>query len=321
MNVSRVKYVPNFSIFQVVANIFFACWENAPKQFPALCPDPMFIERHNERTEMDYTKLPFDFAALAPLAINAGSAIIIAILALWISGIAKARIKDLPNRISRFDPMIANFLASMARYGIMALACTFILSRLGIQATSLAALIGAAGLAIGLALQGTLSNMAAGVMIVIFRPFQMGQYITAGAHSGTVANITLFFTELTTPDNIQIILPNSDLWSKPIINTSAHPTRRCDLVFSVSYDSDLAVAEESIRRSVEAETRVLAEPQYTLKVTALGPSSVDFTLKAWVNSPDFFDTKFDLTRAVKEGLDKDRIEIPFPTQKLIQVKQ
>ena len=270
---------------------------------------------------MDQTTLSPYVDKLMLMGMNAAGALIIAILAIWASGHVARRIRALPQTVSRFDPMIASFLASFARYGILAVSATFILSRLGIQATSLAAVIGAAGLAIGLALQGTLSNMAAGVMIVLFRPFQIGHYITAGGHSGTVKNITLFFTELTTPDNQQIILPNSDLWSKPIVNTSAHSTRRCDLVFSVSYDTDLDKAETAIRRAVDADERILAEPECFLKVTALSASSVDFTLRAWVNSPDFSNVKFDLTRKVKESLDADGIEIPFPTQKLIQTKE
>jgi small conductance mechanosensitive channel len=174
---------------------------------------------------MNFEDLPIDTDNIIALGLNAGSALIIAIIAFWVSSQVDRRIRSLPQRVSRFDPMVAGFLASMARYGLLAVAATFILSRLGIEATSLAAILGAAGLAIGLALQGTLSNMAAGVMIVIFRPFQLGDYITAGGHSGTVSNITLFFTELTTPDNQGIIIPNSDMWSKPIVNSSAHPTR------------------------------------------------------------------------------------------------
>lgn len=269
---------------------------------------------------MNFQNLPIDTDNLIALGLNASAALIIAVIAFWISGQVDRRIRSLPQRVSRFDPMVAGFLASMARYGLLAVAATFILSRLGIEATSLAAILGAAGLAIGLALQGTLSNMAAGVMIVIFRPFQIGDYITAGGHSGTVSNITLFFTELTTPDNQGIIIPNNDMWSKPIVNSSAHPTRRCDLVFSVAYDTNLEKAEAAIRRVVDADARVLKDPAVFLKVTNLGPSSVDFTLRAWVQRADLWDVKFDLTRAIKEELDADNIEIPFPTQKLIQVQ-
>lgn len=269
---------------------------------------------------MDFSQLPVDIGKLTPLLTNAGSALLIVVVALFFSGQAKKRITALPTRFPRVDPMLAVFLASLARYGIITLAASFVLSKLGVQATSLAALIGAAGLAIGLALQGTLSNMAAGVMIVLFRPFKMGDYITAGGHSGTVSDITLFFTELKTPDNIQIILPNSDLWSKPIINSTAHATRRCDLVISVAYDTDLNAAEASIRRVVDAEPRVLADPEYFLKMTAMGASSIDFTLRAWITKDDFWDAKFALTRAIKVALDEDGIEIPYPTQKLIQVQ-
>jgi small conductance mechanosensitive channel len=184
----------------------------------------------------------------------------------------------------------------------------------------LIAVIGAAGLAIGLALQGTLSNVAAGVMLMLFRPFKMGQYIEAGGHAGTVKEVNLFTTELATLDNVQIIIPNSAIWSGSIINYSHHDTRRVDLVFGVSYGSDLKVAEAALRKLMDDEDRILDTPKPFLMVTALGASSVDFTMRVWCDRADYAPLKFDLTRGAKEALDSAGIDIPFPTTTVIQSK-
>jgi len=190
----------------------------------------------------------------------------------------------------------------------------FVLGRFGIQTTSLAALIGAAGLAVGLALQGTLSNVAAGVMLVAFRPFKVGDFIEAAGTSGTVRAVTLFTTELTSADNVLIIVPNGDIWSSAITNYSYFETRRCDLVFGVSYDTDLRKAEQAILKCIRADDRAHPAPEPFVKVSNLGDSSVDFTVRVWCDAADYWGLKFDLTRAVKEAFDKAGIEIPFPTR-------
>lgn len=251
---------------------------------------------------------------IVALGLNLLYALAILVVALWVGGAIKRRIEALPKRNRRIDPTLTGFLGSFARYTVLAVALVFILGRFGLQTTSLVALIGAAGLAIGLALQGTLSNLAAGVMLIGFRPFKTGDFITAGGHSGTVASITLFTTELTTPDNVQIIVPNGDIWSSAITNYSHHATRRCDLVFGVSYDTDLKRTEAVLRRCIDADGRVMAEPEPFVKVTNLGDFSVDFTLRLWCDAADYWGLKFDLTRAVKEAFDAEGIEIPFPTQ-------
>ncbi|WP_212523777.1 mechanosensitive ion channel domain-containing protein [Actibacterium sp. MT2.3-13A] len=262
-------------------------------------------------TQMDPT-------ILIALATNAVSALAIALGALWLSGIARRRIAGMGEKNPRLDVTLMRFAGSVASYLIMAVAAIFILGRFGIETTSLAALLGAAGLAIGLALQGTLSNVAAGVMLIGFRPFKVGDYITAAGQSGTVSAVTLFTTELTTPDNVQIIVPNGDIFSSAITNYSYHKTRRCDLVFGVSYDSDLKTAETIIRDCIKADPRAHATPEPFVKVSNLGDSSVDFTVRVWCDSGDFWGLKFDLTRAVKEGFDTGGIEIPFPTQTVIR---
>lgn len=253
------------------------------------------------------------------LAVNIAVALLIIIVALWLSGWTKTRIEKMADRSARFDRTLAGFLGSLARYGILALALVFILGRFGIQTASLAALIGAIGLAIGFALQGSLANLAAGVMLIAFRPFKTGDYVEAGGKSGTVDAITLFTTELTTPDNVKIILPNGDVFAGPITNYSHYTTRRCDLVFGVAYGSNLKTAEQAILDCIHRDGRAKDDPDPFVKVTALGDSSVDFTVRVWCDAADYWDLKFALTRAVKEEFDAKDIEIPFPTQTRITI--
>ncbi len=253
------------------------------------------------------------------LVINIGVALAIIIAALWISAFVKTRIVQIAKDNEELDVTLFSFLGSVARYAILALAIIFILGRFGIQTTSLAAIVGAAGLAIGLALQGSLANLAAGVLLVALRPFKVGDYISAAGESGTVDEITLFTTGLTTPDHVKIIVPNGDIFSSSITNYSHYETRRCDLVFGVSYDSDLKKTEEVLRACIAADDRVHSDPEPFVKVTNLGDSSVDFTLRLWCDASDYWDLKFALTRAVKEAFDEAGIDIPFPTQTQITI--
>ncbi|NBD30932.1 MAG: mechanosensitive ion channel [Alphaproteobacteria bacterium] len=250
--------------------------------------------------------------------VNIAVALAIFVIALWLSGWVKSRIIKASEKNQNFDATLARFLGSVARYAILAIAVIFILGQFGIETTSLAALVGAVGLAIGFALQGSLANLAAGVMLVVFRPFKAGDFVNAGGQSGTVDEITLFTTEMTTPDNVKIIVPNGDVFSGAITNYSHYDTRRCDLVFGVSYDTDLKKAEKIITDIVTKDERVMSDPEPFVKVTNLGDSSVDFTVRAWCAAADYWDLKFDLTRTVKEAFDKQGVDIPFPTQTLIQ---
>ena len=238
---------------------------------------------------------------------------LILIVALFISGWVKRRIIRIAYSTDYLDNTLFSFLGSLARYGIIALAIVFVLNRFGIQTTSLVALIGAMGLAVGLALQGTLSNIAAGVMLVIFRPFKVGDFIDAGGMSGTVKEITLFTTELATLDNVQIIVPNSAVWGSAITNYSVYDTRRAEWIFGVSYASDLKKAEEIIRKTILTDPRALADPEPFVQVNNLGDSSVDFLVRVWCKRPDLFGFQADMKRAVKEAFDAGGIDIPFPT--------
>ena len=244
---------------------------------------------------------------------NLGLAICIAVVAFWLSNFAKSRIVKIGFAYEELDDTLFYFFGSLAKYTILALSVVFILGRFGVQTTSLVALIGAAGLAIGLALQGTLSHLASGVMLILFRPLKLGDFVEVAGHMGTVKAITLFTTELATLDNIQIIVPNGNVWSSSITNYSVYPTRRADMIFGVSYSSDLKIAESVIRDVIAADERCHKDPEPFVSVTTLGDSSVDFTVRVWCDAGDLFTLKADLTRAVKEQFDAKGIDIPFPT--------
>ncbi|AQS46444.1 MULTISPECIES: mechanosensitive ion channel family protein [Thioclava] len=250
------------------------------------------------------------------VAVNVVAALVILLVAMAISAWAKRRIVALSQRYKRLDDTLFGFLGNMVKYLILAIGVIFILNRFGIQTTSLAALVGAAGLAIGLALQGTLSNLAAGVMIILFRPFRQGDYIAAGSESGTVTEIQLFYTVLTTYDGIQIIVPNSDIWSSAITNYSANPTRMMDLTIGVAYDADLKKTQEVLEKISLSDPRALPEPAPVIRVKQLGDSSVDFTFRVWATTADFWGLQAEYTRKIKEEFDANGIGIPFPTRTL-----
>ncbi|SHJ38596.1 small conductance mechanosensitive channel [Ruegeria lacuscaerulensis ITI-1157] len=247
-----------------------------------------------------------------PLVISAGKALIVLVLG-WIaagsiSGVVRKRI----NRTPQIDPTLGNFAASTVKWVILAIVLVAVLGIFGIQATSIVAILGAASLAIGLALQGTLSDLAAGVMLVVFRPYKLGQFVDIGGTSGTVRDLNLFTTELVTPDNVQIIVPNGQAWGSIITNYSAHDTRRVDLVFGIDYGDSADEAMKIILDVAKADGRVHADPEPWVRVTNLGDSSVDLTARLWCAADDYWDVKFDLTKAVKEAFDAKGISIPYP---------
>lgn len=250
------------------------------------------------------------------MALNVVYAVVILVVALFIAAWARRRVEALTRRYPKADATLFGFLGSLVKYVILAMAAIFVLNRFGIQTTSLVAVIGAAGLAIGLALQGTLSNLAAGVMLVMFRPFRVGDFIEAGGQTGGVREISLFYTELATYDGLQIIVPNSDIWASAIKNYSANPTRMMDMTIGVSYGSDLQKAQEVLERIATSDPRALADPAPFVKVKELGASSVDFVFRVWAVRADWWALKCDLTRRIKEEFDANGIDIPFPTQTL-----
>lgn len=207
-------------------------------------------------------------------------------------------------------------LVSFAGNIIYALTLAFViiaaLSQLGVETTSLAAIIAAAGLAIGLALQGSLSNLAAGVMIILFRPFKIGDYIEAAGAAGTVEDISIFTTVFKTPDNRQIIIPNNAITSGNIVNISAKPERRVDLVVGVGYDDDLKKVKDILNKIVESDSRVLKDKETTIAVSELADSSVNLVVRPWVKTEDYWGVYFDLTEQIKVTFDKEGISIPYP---------
>ncbi len=223
--------------------------------------------------------------------------------------------------VKKLDDTLKSFLGAMAKYAILALAAVMVLQQFGVQTASLLAVLGAAGLAIGLALQGTLSNVSAGVMLLILRPFDVGDFISCGGTTGTVKSLGLFVTELSTPENVYIFVPNSSLWNTDIQNFSRNDTRRQDIVFGISYNDDINKAFKTIEKAVSKDERIFTDEDQAPKimVTNLGESSVDITLRIWSDRGDFAALKVDTMKAVKEALDKDGISIPFPTRTIEMV--
>lgn len=251
---------------------------------------------------------------------NVVFAILIIVVAFIVAGFIKKMIIRVANSNEKLDDTLFEFLGSLARYVVLAFAGIMVLERFGITTTSLVALIGAAGLAVGLALQGTLSNLAAGVMLLLFRPFRVGDFIDGAGVFGKVESITLFTTDLITFDNQHIIVPNSELWGTKITNHSHHPVRGVDMTFGVAYGSDLEKAKATILQAVTANEHVLADPAPFIAVDALSASSVDILVRPFCKGEHYFDVRYALPQAVKEELDKAKIEIPFPHQVMITRK-
>ncbi len=247
-----------------------------------------------------------------PIAVNAAKALLVLALGWIASGLISRAIRRKVNSTPEIDPTLGNFAASVVRWAILAMVLVAVLGLFGIEATSLVAMLGAATLAIGLALQGTLSDLAAGFMLILFRPYKIGQYVDIGGTSGTVKDLNLFVTELATPDNVQIIIPNGQSWGAIITNFSHHPTRRVDMVFGIDYGDDADKAKEIILAQAQADSRVMTDPEPWVRVTNLGDSSVDLTARVWCKAEDYWELKFALTQGVKEAFDKDGISIPYP---------
>jgi len=253
---------------------------------------------------------------LTPFLINTLGALAVLIVGLWVATRIKNALINALSRTHRLDQTLVRFFASLAHYALMVLVLITTLGVFGVPTTSFAALIGASGLAIGLALQGTLSHVASGVMLLGVRPFKIGDYVETAGLAGTVKAISLFTTELSTVDNKKIIIPNSKVWDAPITNFAGFTTRRLDLTFGVSYSDDLDQALTSIRAVVSVDDRILSEPAPVIEVDNLGASSVDIICRTWVARDQYHPLKWTLIKAVKERLDADGLTIPFPTTTL-----
>lgn len=213
---------------------------------------------------------------------------------------------------TKLDDTLAKFLANVAYSLLVILVVVASLNVLKVDTTSIAAMLAAAGLAVGLALQGQLANFAAGVIMIMFRLFRVGDFIEAGGTTGIVEEIKIFHTQLRSADNKQLILPNSSITSGLITNFSAKPTRRIDLTIGCGYDDDLRAVKQFLVSTIQTDTRVLADPAPEVRVLELGDNSVNFSVRAWVNSPDWWPTKCDLVEAIKLGFDEHGFNIPYP---------
>lgn len=240
-------------------------------------------------------------------------AIIILILGRIAAGIGRKIVKKVLEK-SKTDPAVVSFVGSMVYFLILIFAVLAALAKFGIQTASFVAILGAAGFAIGFALQGSLANFAAGVLILVLRPFKVGNFIDGAGVAGTVKAIQLFTTVLATPDNVKIMVPNGKLFGDTIKNFSGFDTRRVDLVIGIGYTSDIQKANDVLINLVKEDTRILSDPPPKVAVSELADSSVNFVVRPWVKRQDYWGVKFDLTRKIKEAFDENGIEIPFPQQ-------
>ncbi len=240
------------------------------------------------------------------------AAIVIFYLGKWLSKWARSLTVRMMKKAD-VDPMIVSFVSSMVYIGLMVFVVLAALGQLGIQTTSFIAVLGAAGLAVGLALQGSLANFAAGFLLIVFRPFKVGDVIEAAGVTGKVESIQIFTTTLLTPDNKTIIVPNAKLGNDNIINYSTQETRRVDITVGVAYDSDLKKVREVLEGIVQEDERILKEPSPLVVVGELADSSINFFVRVWVKSADYWNVFFDANETIKNRLDEADIEIPYPT--------
>lgn len=258
-----------------------------------------------------YITMVMDFASVYALKIVA--ALLILIIGKWISHkIARLLTKVLEK--NNVDITLIGFLSNITYYALMVGVVIAAAGQLGINTTSFLTIVGAAGLAVGLALKDSLSNFAAGVMLILFRPFRVGDFVTAGGMTGKVEKITIFNTILNTPDNQRLIIPNNSVTSGVITNITANPTRRVDLVAGIGYGDDIKKAKQVLEKIVAEEPRVLKEPAPTVAVSELADSSVNFIVRPWVKTEDYWSVYFDMTEKIKLTFDQEGISIPFPQQ-------
>lgn len=240
-----------------------------------------------------------------------GMGILILVIGLWIAGMITNGVKKVMQKRG-LDPALQSFLGSMLGITLKVLVVISALGTLGIEMTSFVAILGAAGLAVGMALSGTLQNFAGGVMILIFKPFKVGDWIEAQGYSGTVNEIQIFNTILKSPDNKTIIIPNGGLSTGSMINYSTEPRRRVDWTVGIGYGDDADKAKEVLLGMLNDDNRVLKDPAPFIAVSALADSSVNFTVRAWVEAPNYWGVFFDLNERVYKEFDKHGLNIPFP---------
>ena len=249
--------------------------------------------------------------------LNILAVIIILIIGFWLSGFARRFVTKIGEKNERLDNTLFQFLGSLVGYLVLAFTFLMVLDRFGIETTSIIALIGAAGLAVGLALQGTLSNLAAGVMLLLFRPYNVGDFIDGADVFGKVTDMNLFTTEVGTFDNQHIIVPNSLLWGAKLINHSHYDVRGVDMIFGVAYGANLKTAREVIIKVLSDNPHVVADPAPFVEVETLNNSSVDFLVRPFCKGEHYFDVRYSVPEQIKLAFDAAGVEIPFPHTKVI----
>ncbi|MES9990510.1 MAG: mechanosensitive ion channel domain-containing protein [Candidatus Thiodiazotropha sp.] len=247
-------------------------------------------------------------------------ALLVFIIGRWLAKLLTRTLKRLMER-GQVDQMLISFLGNIAYAALLAVVVLAALEQLGVNTTSALAILGAAGLAVGLALKDSLASFAAGVMLIIFRPFKLGDFVEAGGESGVVEEIRIFHTVLRTGDNREITMPNGQIYAGTIINYSARDTRRIDLVIGIGYDDDIKKARDLIKQVLDADTTVLKDPEPTIMLLELGESSVDFAVRPWVKSGDYWTTRAALLEAIKTTFDAQGISIPYPQRDLHMIQE
>lgn len=267
---------------------------------------------------MDLSKIDFssiDYSGLFQLGLSWSGKLISALLVFWVGKWLAKRIARLFVKVlerNNVDVTLTKFLYNILYYVIIVAVIIAAAGQLGVNTASFLTVVGAASLAVGLALKDSLGNFASGVMLILFRPFKVADWVTVGGETGKVEEITIFNTILNTSDNQRKIIPNSIISSGVITNITANPVRRIDLVVGISYDDDIRIAKKELEDILAAEKRILKDPASTVVVADLGASSVDLAVRPWVNTEEYWDVRFDLVEKIKMTFDEKGISIPYP---------
>ena len=259
-------------------------------------------------------------AWIAVQGVNIAIALVLLVVGWFAAKLVKRWVEHYMERSDHMDPIVEHFLSSLLYYALLVVILIIALNLMGVQTASLIAILGAASLAIGLALQGSLTSLAAGVMIILIRPFRIGDYIEVSGHAGTVKSISLFLTELSTYDNIQKMLPNSEVWSSTVTNYSVYPTRMLDLVVGIDYGDPIEAGLDTLRSIASSHEKVLDDPAPNAFVSEIGDSSVDLTLRLWVPAADYWPVRRELTKRIKEEIEGAGLSIPYPHRQLVEPK-
>jgi small conductance mechanosensitive channel len=262
---------------------------------------------------MELSKEQIDtiISALTDYGLRVVFALVVFIVGKWVAGLMRKLSRRAMEK-GKVDTVLIGFLSNMVFYALMAAVIITTVSQLGIETTSFVAVLGAAGLAVGLALQGSLSNFASGVLIIMFRPFKVGDFVEAGGVMGSIDEIGILVTHMHSPDNKGIIVPNSRIMGGQITNFNAHETRRCDMVFGIGYADDIDKARAILEQIIAGDARCLKDPAPQIAVSELADSSVKFVVRPWVNAADYWGVFFDTQEAVKKRFDAENVSIPFP---------